>query len=333
MTKALRYSCLALALTLGLGSPLAAAASTKEAKLIKRATRLMEQHKYSQAVLPLIDANTAAEGRSPEALDLLARCYLEFANFPAAIAAAHALVGVTEGSDRQAAAYELLGTAWFQSSLAAASEESQQAILVESLLFGNMQSVGHQRYMDRALQLYQLPRGELLEPARLAFEKAIELRGTNSLHLRYQLAETLTSLERFDEAAAVLEELFALAGDSDLSRGPRELQCYLKVTMDLQGQTAGLADDALVRPDVVRVKKMRPGKEAMIRSVGGVEFLVAVVDERGTATCIRPLRGRPLGITDLAIKSLQGSKIEPARLNGTPVAAGYHVIMTTLGSS
>lgn len=333
MMKARRYSCLALALILGLASPLAAAASTKEDKLIKRAKRLMDQHKYSQAVGQLVDANTAAEGKSPEALELLARCYLEFANYPAALAAANALVRLTEGSEHQAMAYELLGTAWFQSSLAAASDESRQAIMSESLLFGNIQSVGHQHHMDRALELYHLPQDQLLEPAKLAFEKAIELRGKDSPHLRYMLAETLTRLERFDEAAAVLDELFTLAGDSDLPRGPRELQCYLDIKRNLLEQTAGLADDALVQPDVVQIRKILPGKEAMIRGVGGVEFLAAVVDERGQATCIRPLRGLPLDLSDTAIKYLKGAQIEPARLNGTPVAAGYHVIMTSLDHS
>ena len=84
----------------------------------------------------------------------------------------------------------------------------------------------------------------------------------------------------------------------------------------------------VTRPHNIERSRPRYPKKAQLQGVRGKVFLAAVINEQGDVTCVRVLRGLPLGVTDAAVEALQSSKFEPARANGTPISGCYRVEMS-----
>ena len=83
--------------------------------------------------------------------------------------------------------------------------------------------------------------------------------------------------------------------------------------------------DEMTKPELVSYVEPEYSKEARAARIQGVVILEAVVDERGDVTVEKVLKGLSHGLTEAAVAAVQGSKYEPATLNGQPVAVYYNL--------
>ena len=291
---------------------LPAVAAPVDTERLAKAKNLIKKSKHKKAVRMLESVNKAAGGEDAQALLLLADAHLGIGQYPEAIAAARTLVAATQDQDLKGKGSSLLGRALSQSNLETDWAVNRRVIR-ELALRGSSAS----SFPDAIGRITQL------EQAREALEAAIDWHGDTEPMNYYYLAEVLVSLGRVDEAIASLDKFFEVAGDSDLPLGPRELQCSLRVRQELEVQEVDKG--RFLSPFAIEKYDPEYSRKARNEGVQGSVYLAAVITEHGAATCIRPLRGLPMGLTEAAMEALESWKFMPASAAGKSVAGLYKV--------
>ncbi|MCP3962374.1 MAG: tetratricopeptide repeat protein [bacterium] len=295
--------------------------ATADARWAQKAEKLLSKYEHEDAIRLLEEANAAAGGDDPAALRLLVRAHLELGQFPEAIEIAHSWAESTEDPTVRAEALTHLGVALFQSTL----EKSFKTRRSHARLM-NTKAVRETPQLTRDAVLLRIHGDDLLsefailDMATEVLREAIELAPERSPLTHYHLAEALARQFFMEEARARLDEYFALVGDADVPRGPRELRCLLAVPKAPEGQP-------VTRPTVIKQARQPPPKKAWLRGVRGTVYLQAVIDAHGNVTCVRPLRGLPLGLTEAAVKTLEKSTFEPGRVAGKAAPFRYQVAL------
>lgn len=291
---------------------------------IQEAEKLLQRYKYEKATTLLEPMTETLDDPSYEAFQLLAEANLALGRYPETLAAADSMAAAADGAEQRGQAFSLLGRALFERSVSEQSDFYSPGSILERLL-ETLKSTDSSEQMMTQLRAsleekdkFEGLQKTLLEEAAAALRQAIELRDDSALPDRYLLAEVLTRLDRVDEARAQLDEYFALADGSEIPVGPRELQCRLD-----SGVIDGLTTGGVEPPRRTHKEPAGYTRKAARQKIRGQVFLEAVIDEQGRVRCTRPLRGLPLGLTQRAIRAIEKSKFEPARLGDEPIAVAY----------
>lgn len=193
------------------------------------------------------------------------------------------------------------------------------------------------RRMNRvlAIALYSTARGGGPTPELQRLDRTTALDTSASLlrdlieapegdpHDRFWLAAVLTERREWKAAQAVLDRyLESVPSGERLSDTERLRSCLRFRLGDEAVETVGVGIEA---PRKIESPAPHYTDAARHAGIEGAVTILAVIDEKGRVVCPRPLQGLPLGLTEIAVRTLFTWRFEPATLDGEPVPVYYNV--------
>lgn len=306
LTKATRWTtplpAILIALAVFHPVPLVAQGAEDDAQLLAQGYELLEREEYASAIQAFQRANELAGGTSVDALlGIAGACYQE-QRYSEAIAAARALIALTENKRVLKEANDLLG---------------------RSLL--------GLRDRDTAD----------LEEAERAFRAAIELDEGDEASPRLSLAIALRELSRAVEALAILEEVLRAHPTGPSADRARALDREIRDELDREiraaltrqivgpealGQPLQVVD-GVTPPVKMFTPRPRYPAEAKRNGVQGTVIVQAIIDKKGRVDVVKVLQGLPHGLSEAAVEAVKKWRFKPAKYYGEPVDVYYNLVV------
>jgi TonB family protein len=136
------------------------------------------------------------------------------------------------------------------------------------------------------------------------------------------LARVLTQQGHKAQARAALDHYLAAVGSDHPDEAAERLQrCFhspdLK-TLEENGTPTGATQPR-------KLESPQPPYTDAARHAGleGEVVVWAIIDHEGRPICLRSIKGLPLGLTEMAVRTMSTWRLEPATLDGEPVPVTY----------
>jgi TonB family protein len=174
-----------------------------------------------------------------------------------------------------------------------------------------------------------------LDEAEDGFRRAVSSGGAWGMLARYNLAQVLLTRQRWAEAAEMARSYLKDAGPAGKAADQAHIvlcQARLNLTEDAappdkassetESETVRIGGK-VTRPEILFQPRPVYPKEARKARQQGTVIVEANIDREGCVINVRPLKGKPHGLTESAEEAVRRWVFKPATLDGAPVKVYY----------